>query len=398
MTDDVPTHAEVAGLGETIRDLPLTHSTEVAGSDPDRSTVNRKPPLLAEAEIRTRLAAWRGLVSPNMPRYRVQRTIGEGSTSRIYEVFDGSLNRPVALKVLLQGEQAAIERTQRFIAEAVATASFDHPGVPAIFDVDIGVEGSVFYTMKLVEGRTLGSLIHAWKEGSDPAMPFAERVGIMLRVTNAVEAAHAHGLVHRDIKPDNVMLGRFGEVYLVDWGAATRVSEEIRPGRRVGTPLFMSPQAAQGLAPDPADDVYSLGATLFATLLQRPPLDGDNPTRFWKQKVVGEFEPPTAAERRRVPRQLLAIAQCAIAPTPSQRYASAAARSRSLVEWGHHPGLQHDSRGAPAALALSPWSGLLALADGWRGGGGTDRRAVWRTAEGGGDLGQAGGARDLYRR
>ena len=142
----------MAGLAETIRDLPLTHSTEVAGSDPDRSTVNRKPPLLAEAEIRTRLAAWRGLVSPNMPRYRVQRTIGEGSTSRIFEVFDASLNRPVALKVLLQGEQAAIERTQRFIAEAVATASFDHPGVPAIFDVDIGVEGSVFYTMKLVGG------------------------------------------------------------------------------------------------------------------------------------------------------------------------------------------------------------------------------------------------------
>jgi eukaryotic-like serine/threonine-protein kinase len=211
-------------------------------------------------------AAW-----PELPpdRYELRELIGRGGMGAVYSAFDRRLDREVALKVS-NGAAPASGLEERLRREALVLARLEHPGIVPVHDAGELSDGRWFYVMKLVRGRTLTD--HAPGLAGEVAV-----LGIFERIAQTVAFAHDAGVVHRDLKPSNVMVGRFGEVLVLDWGVAKVLGSPSIPsshdpsssqgtaaGTRIGTPGFMAPEQERGETPKaaPASDVYSLGALL----------------------------------------------------------------------------------------------------------------------------------------
>jgi len=193
-------------------------------------------------------------------RYRIVREVARGGMGVVYEAEDVELHRRVAIKVLAS-ELASESAIERMRAEARTIAGLEHPGIVPLHDVGLLPDGRLWYAMKLVRGRRLDEL----------NAPTTELLRVFLRICEAVSFAHANGIVHCDLKPENVMLGDFGEVLVMDWGVAreTGASETMISGTRG----FMSPEQEQGAIVDASTDVFALGAMLRAILpsnLPRP--------------------------------------------------------------------------------------------------------------------------------
>jgi serine/threonine protein kinase len=193
-------------------------------------------------------------------RYRIVREIARGGMGVVYEAEDAELRRHVAIKVLAS-ELASENAVERMRGEARTIARLEHPGIVPLHDVGLLRDGRLWYAMKLVRGRRLDEL----------NAPTAELLRVFLRICEAVSFAHAGGIVHCDLKPENVMLGDFGEVLVMDWGVAREkgASDAIIGGTRG----FMAPEQEQGAIVDPSTDVFALGAMLRAVLpsnLPRP--------------------------------------------------------------------------------------------------------------------------------
>ena len=252
-------------------------------------------PLSDAAVARLRQVA--DLPDVGATRYEILGTLGRGGMATVYLAHDRELDREVALKVVdtVDSSAAARSRMQR---EARTIAALEHPGIVPVHDVGTLQDGRVFYAMQRVSGRRLDQL--------EPATPLAERLRIFVRVCEAVAFCHAHGVLHLDLKPQNVMTGAFGEVLVMDWGLARRrdAPAEARSGA-FGTPGFMAPEQAQQDAAvaviDERADVYALGGILAHLV------------------AGGE-----------APKRLLAIARKAAAAWPAERYPSAAALLRDL--------------------------------------------------------------------
>jgi serine/threonine protein kinase len=212
----------------------------------------------------------------------------------IYAARDHALNREVAVKVL-DGAAPDADAAERLRAEAEILGRLEHPGIVPVHDVGTLADGRVFYVMTRVRGQRLD-------EALDAETSMAERLGIFLRICDAVSFAHAQGIVHRDLKPANVMLGRFGEVLVMDWGVAKVLAASRSDDAVVGTPGFMAPEQSAGgaAAVDARADVFALGVIL----------EGMLPT------------PP--------PKPLAAIARRAQAREPASRYPSVDALARDL--------------------------------------------------------------------
>ena len=220
-------------------------------------------------------------------RYTLGSEIGRGGMGVVYEAEDRELQRPVAIKVLAL-ELTSAEAVDRLRSEARTIARLEHPGVVPVHDVGVLPDGRAWYAMKLVRGESLPSFM---------ARPRAttELLRVFLRICEPVAYAHSHGVVHRDLKPDNIMIGSFGEVLVLDWGLATAIASDSE--RLVaGTRGFMAPEQEQGLAPTAGVDVFALGSIL------RIMLEG---------------------EAVRVPRPMRAIIARAVASHPPHRYADA---------------------------------------------------------------------------
>jgi tetratricopeptide (TPR) repeat protein len=311
--------------------------------DPDHPTHDSDVPTFVGEPSNTPGGAPRSVtraVPPEKPvstpdeRYEIVELLGEGGSGRVYAATDKRLGREIALKVVDRRNEVVREM---FLQEARVTASLDHPNVPPIYDVGDTAD-AVFLTMKRVTGRTLGDRIRDAAEGRSEPMSADDLIGTMLRVCDALSYAHARGIIHKDVKPDNVIIGSFGEVMLVDWGAATGSTDGMLPDQHVvGTPTYMAPEQVSGL-PTPASDIYSLGATLFHALLLRRPLTDKNPDSFWMRKFRGEIDMPTAEELSRVPRGLLAIALRAMHVTPAGRYRDVASFAEALRDFGSGSG------------------------------------------------------------
>ncbi len=191
-------------------------------------------------------------------RYRIEREIGRGGMGVIYEAEDVELQRRVAIKVLAS-ELASDDAVERMRAEARTMARLEHPGIVPLHDVGLLADGRLWYAMKLVRGRRLDEL-HATP---------AELLRVFLRICEAVSFAHANGIVHCDLKPENVMLGDFGEVLVMDWGVARAAG--AKSASIAGTRGFMAPEQEQGTAAiDASTDVFALGALLRAILPKLP--------------------------------------------------------------------------------------------------------------------------------
>jgi len=223
-------------------------------------------------------------------RYRLQREIARGGMGVVYEAEDAELRRRVAIKVLAS-ELASEDAIERMRAEARTIARLEHPGIVPLHDVGLLPDGRLWYAMKLVRGHRLDELNAAT----------ADLLRVFLRICEAVAFAHANGIVHCDLKPENVMAGDFGEVLVMDWGVARETG--ARDARIAGTRGFMAPEQERGEAVDASADIFALGAMLRAILPSK------------------------------LPRALDAICAKASAPAKSDRYATARDLADDVSRW-----------------------------------------------------------------
>ncbi len=282
-------------------------------------------PLLGTPAPRLERTVPRAVNATAAERYRVEGLIGSGASADVFSLLDTGLGRHVAAKIMRAGARHDPQAAAQFVQEARITARLQHPSVLPVYDLDTTGDGDVCFTMRRIDGDSLQSLI----ETSTVAKPHARLaspnavVTIYIAICHVMSYAHARNILHQDIKPHNILLGHYGEVLLLDWGSAIALGEADRSAVGLaGTPLYMAPEQARVEHASRQSDIYAIGASLFHTLTLRVPLwDADSET-FYRKKRAGMIDPPTAAERARLPRRLLAIALKAMAARPQERYAS----------------------------------------------------------------------------
>jgi eukaryotic-like serine/threonine-protein kinase len=275
-------------------------------------------------------------------RYQIEATLGEGGMARVYRGTDGVLGRPVAIKVLADRYANDDTFVTRFRREAQAAAALNHPNVVSVFDT--GDDGQAHYiVMEYVPGQTLADVLK--REGPldpDRAARIAEDVA------TALQAAHERGLVHRDVKPGNVMIDPEGRTKVMDFGIARAAANDTltQTGAVLGTAAYLSPEQARGDAVDARSDIYSLGCVLYEMLTGRPPFTGDSPVAIAYAHVNDQPDSPTA-HRRGVPPELEAVTMRALAKDPDDRYPSAEA-FRAAIAAARGAGVSTEPIGAAA--------------------------------------------------
>jgi serine/threonine-protein kinase len=290
--------------------------------------------------------------------YRIDDLIGRGGMGVVYRAYDLRLKRAVALK-LMTPELALDQRfRERFSREAELAMSLEHPNVVPIHDAG-DIDGRLYLAMRHVEGTDLRALLQA--EGAlDPARALA----ICSAVANALDAAHAQGLVHRDVKPSNVLLDATEHVYLADFGLTRRLDEQGGPageGRSVGTPAYLAPEQIEGAPVDGRVDIYSLGCLLYECLTGETPFAGSRLAVAWAHL---EEEPPHASHcRPELPEAIDAALRKAMAKEPDDRYPTCAAlitAAEEALELRRPPALlRHKLLVATAAATLLVLAAVL---------------------------------------
>lgn len=358
-------------LGEDVENLTVTLSPASSGRDPESRTRPESP----------------GTPSLSGPiqlsgRYRSDGEIARGGMGIIYKIHDRDLSRELAMKVLQatpgdtapggDSDRGRSLPLARFLEEAQVTAQLDHPGIIPVHDLGFDDEGRVYFTMRLVKGRDLSDVFELAQRELE-GWNFSRVVGVLIKACQAVAYAHQKGVIHRDLKPQNLMAGRFGEVYVMDWGLAKVTGKKdlhdirlvptaeltfksIQSERRdsggdgaesplmtldgavVGTPAFMAPEQARGQVElvDQKADIYSLGAILYTLLAGHPPYVEPG-TRISPRTVLGLVTqgPPRPLEsgKRRAPAELVAICEKAMAREREERYATSLDLAEDLQAW-----------------------------------------------------------------
>jgi eukaryotic-like serine/threonine-protein kinase len=258
-------------------------------------------------------------------RYEVGRLLGAGGMAEVYEGHDRLLARRVAIKILLAQYAHDPAFLARFRREAQAAASLSHPNIVGVFDT--GSEGDTwFIVMEYIDGRTLKDIIRA--EG---ALYWTRAAEVAADVAGALAVAHARGIVHRDVKPGNVMLTTEGKVKVMDFGIAraTAVPSITQTSAVVGTAQYIAPEQAQGLEVDARSDVYSLGCCLYEMVTGQVPFTGPTPVAIAYRHVREDPTPPRALNPD-VPVPLERVCLKAMAKRPEDRYQTAAEMQRDL--------------------------------------------------------------------
>jgi formylglycine-generating enzyme required for sulfatase activity len=293
------------------------------------------------------------------PRFRIVRPYAKGGLGEVFVARDEELQREVALKEIQQRHAQNPESRARFLLEAEVTGGLEHPGIVPVYGLGTYADGRPFYAMRFIRGDSLKEAIERFHREQE-TLPAGERtlrlrqlLGRFVDVCNAVAYAHSRGVLHRDLKPGNIMLGNYGETLVVDWGLAkivdkadTRSAEgPLRPtlsgdstktqiGVAIGTPAYMSPEQAAGRLDQlgPASDVYSLGATLYTLLTGRAPFAEGSLGAMLDKVQKGNFPPPRQVQRQ-VPPPLEAICLRAMALAPQDRYATPRELAEEIEHW-----------------------------------------------------------------
>src|SRR5277367_3355152 len=249
-------------------------------------------------------------------RYELNHLIARGGMAEVYRAHDRLLDRPVALKVLFP--ELSVDRSfvERFRREAQAAAGLSHPSIVSVYDW--GEDAGTYYiVMEFVDGRPLSAILKT----AGPMHPDrAAEVGA--EVATALGYAHRHGVIHRDVKPGNVLITDEGQVKVTDFGIARAINTEeslTQTGAVMGTATYFSPEQAEGMGVDARSDLYSLGVVLFEMVAGRPPFLGDTPVAVASKHV--REHPPTAREiNPAVPADLEAIISKCMSKSPDNRY------------------------------------------------------------------------------
>lgn len=280
--------------------------------------------------------------------YEVLSKIGEGGMGVVFKARQISLDRTVALKVLPAKLTADARFVERFLREARATAKLSHPNIVRIYEVDRSKGGIHYYAMEYVEGESLGSLLKRRRR-----LDVGDACRIVAQVARALDHAHAQGFVHRDVKPDNVLLDRQGAAKLADLGLA-RSLEGAAAGAQtldavVGTPYYMSPEQAEGKPVDARSDLYALGATFYHLLSGSPPFSGDTAISVITKHLT-EPRPDVRRVRPEIPEELSHVIARLMKIDPRERYPDAKALLADLVPWTEEGGSPRTARSvAPSA-------------------------------------------------
>ncbi len=281
-----------------------------------------------------------------------------GGLGAVYRATEPELNRVVAIKGLQTKFANCTEMRRRFLIEAEVTARLEHPGIVPVYRMIQERNGSPAYVMRFIEGITLQEAIKSYHERRDNQIGFRRLLQTFFQICQTIAYAHSRGVIHRDLKPDNVMLGRFGEALVVDWGLAKvvgRSAEELpqallaeetlvpqsggmggetKLGSAIGTPAYMSPEQAAGRwdVIDHRTDVYGLGAVLYTILSGKRPIESDNWPETQQLIQQGRYKRPRE-ENNAIPKSLEAICLRAMALRPEDRYTSAGSLAQDIERW-----------------------------------------------------------------
>lgn len=345
---------EEAGVPQEVQQTLLDLGTR----DPEQVEAT----LLSLSPKRATTIIERPQAKPPTERYKLLREHARGGMGRILVALDTTVGREVALKELLPGRggsttgksnksgaptDPSMAAVARFMREATVTAQLEHPNIVPVYEIGTRDDGSLYYTMKFVRGRTLATRLRSIRNDPDltPSQKLAERMKLLdafVDVCNAIAFSHSRGVIHRDIKPANIMLGDYGEALVLDWGlAGVREKEEISfangtpvsdshtadltlEGEVMGTPAYMAPEQAAGKLNevDERSDIYSLGAVLYEIVTGEAPYKGKS-AKDVLSSVLSERPRDINIVTPEAPPELAALVMRALARDPSERYQNA---------------------------------------------------------------------------
>ncbi len=284
-------------------------------------------------------------------KFAERGVIGKGGSGEVMRVFDKNILRNVAIKVLAPEFAEGGREVDRFIAEGRITGQLEHPNIVPVYEFGAQDNGRPYLCMKLVDGETLEDVLGRVGEGRLEADALADLLHIFVKVCEAVAFAHSRGVIHRDLKPRNIMISDFGQVYVLDWGIARlvdapgggprvrlgsdgpSVSGTDPSGALIGTPCYMAPEQLQGRddALDTRTDVFALGGTLYQILTGQPPLTPETMRAIWMRRDPLPIEAPErVVSGGRVPRELARIAMRALSYDPEERHPSVLELKRDI--------------------------------------------------------------------
>lgn len=289
---------------------------------------------LLEAETPSVEDTLADLAEARSHRLSMGEAIARGGMGTVHLAADRLLQQKVAVKILHRNLEGNPEAVQRFVHEARITASLPHPNIVPVYDIGHDGDLGLYFTMKLVEGRTLSSLVRSLPLGGMSSGRVAELLDIVIRVCDALAFSHNRGILHCDLKPSNIMVGDFGQVYLMDWGMARNYREDPAPpdGRIYGTIGYMSPEQARSESLDPRADVFGVGAILYYLFARKAPFRRPLLEQSLyaalnsKRKPIGEVAP-------HCPPRLQMIIEKALAPEPTDRFGSATELRTALARY-----------------------------------------------------------------
>lgn len=281
-------------------------------------------------------------------RYEILSELGEGGMAMVYEGLDRRLNRRVAVKILHRQFADSPELTQRFHQEAAIAARLEHFHVVQVYDFGTTDDGRAYIVSELVRGIDLHRLQEKHKEKTNGPLPIPFSLAVLDQALRGLGAVHAHNYVHRDVKPDNILISYEGAAKITDFGVAKDESQRLTTvGRFLGSPVYAAPEQVEGVPVDQRADVFAFGIILYEALTGVLPFDGNNAADVMKKIVLGTFRSPQALNPD-IDLELVAVISKALKTSPDDRYASVGELQEALAPVMRAYGL----KGEPAEVAL----------------------------------------------